>query len=84
MFDTKLFKYDIKDKKYKRYSKGCQSSIEYKQPVILDYDPLEESKKKDSIVERDSFTYTFRYVVMKSIIIGLFVRDMVSLSSNTY
>lgn len=59
-FDTKLFAYKLKPG-YKRYSKGCQSGRQYKQPVILDYDPDEESKKKGSIVERDSYTYSFRY-----------------------
>ena len=60
-FDTRLFKFNITDKRYKRYSKGCQSSIEYKQPVVLQYNPDELSKIPNSLVDRDSYTYTYKY-----------------------
>ena len=51
-FDNKLFKYDIKDKKAKQYSKCCQST----HPVVLPYDP-----SKNKSIHQDSYTESIKY-----------------------
>tara|TARA_B100000780_G_C21126983_1_gene457766 strand:+ start:10042 stop:15039 length:4998 start_codon:yes stop_codon:yes gene_type:complete len=55
-FDTKLFKFSSPDKKmYSKYSKSCQAP-DYGQPVILQYDP-----KENTMVDQSSYTYRFQY-----------------------
>lgn len=51
--DPKLFNYELKGKKFEKYSRTCQQT---KQPVVMKNDPT-----KDPNISKDSFTYAIKY-----------------------
>ncbi len=54
LYDNVLFKYNVLKKKGEvQYSRSCQSKA---QPIILDYDPVQNPR-----IKRESYSYTFQY-----------------------